>query len=172
MLSFKVKVSSRETPYDVTIPETSTVLELKNKLSGKDYEDVPVNRLRLIYSGRVLKDNAPLSQYTIKPGNTIHLVKSAASAPTPSSSSQDPAVPTNISAGIEANNPLAGLTGARYAGQVNLPNRSMFGADGGVRNQDILPVVSYYLFQNGNPRTRVTQTGRFLWWHFLTIFQL
>lgn len=40
-------------------------------------------------------------------------------------------VPTNMAAGT-ANNPLAGLTGARYAGHLNLPNMDMFGADGGV----------------------------------------
>ena len=31
-----------------------------------------------------------------------------------------------------ANNPLAGLTGARYAGLTNLPSADMFGPDGGV----------------------------------------
>lgn len=30
------------------------------------------------------------------------------------------------------NDPLAGLTGARYAGHVGLPGAGMFGADGGV----------------------------------------
>lgn len=60
------------------------------------------------------------------------MVKSAAPAAAPSTSTPAvPAVPTNIAAGT-AHNPLADLTGARYAGQVNLPNRSMFGADGGV----------------------------------------
>ncbi|KAK5637223.1 hypothetical protein RRF57_012935 [Xylaria bambusicola] len=33
-----------------------------------------------------------------------------------------------------ANNPLAGLTGARYAGLTNLPSADMFGPDGGVSN--------------------------------------
>lgn len=133
MINFKVKTASTEGSHDITLPETTTVLELKNKLGGKDYEDIPANRQRLIYSGRVLKDDQPLSAYKIKPGNTIHMVKSAAPAAAPSSSTPAvPAVPTNIAAGT-ANNPLASLTGARYAGQVNLPDRSMFGADGGVR---------------------------------------
>lgn len=139
MISFKVKTASTEGSHELTLPETTTVLELKNKLGGKDYEDIPASRQRLIYSGRVLKDDQPLSAYKIKAGNTIHMVKSAApSAAAATSTSAVPAVPTNIAAGT-ANNPLASLTGARYAGQVNLPSRNLFGADGGVRG----PYISY-----------------------------
>jgi hypothetical protein len=38
-------------------------------------------------------------------------------------------IPTNIASGAGAYNPFAGLTGARYAGQVPLPSASMFGPD-------------------------------------------
>ena len=119
----------------------ATVLDLKNKLSGDEYEKVPADRQRLIYSGRVMKNEEPLSTYKIKTGNTIHMVKSAqsnaaqnpANANTTAAGSTPAAagVPTNMAAGT-ANNPLAGLTGARYAGQMGLPGMDMFGADGGV----------------------------------------
>lgn len=68
------------------------------------------------------------------------MVKSAASnaaqkpAPAPSTSgasSSAAGVPTNMAAGT-ANNPLAALTGARYAGHMTLPGMDMFGADGGM----------------------------------------
>ncbi len=90
-----------------------------------------------IYSGRVMKNDDALSVYKIKTGNTIHLVKSAASnpAPPPSTASAAPtpaAVPQNMAAGTAASNLLAGLTGARFAGHANLPSRDLFGADGGV----------------------------------------
>lgn len=52
-------------------------------------------------------------------------------APAAASAPATPAVPTNMAAGT-ANNPLAGLTGARYAGHMGLPGADMFGADGGV----------------------------------------
>jgi ubiquilin len=39
-------------------------------------------------------------------------------------------VPSNLASGAGASNPFAGLTGARYAGQVPLPSASMFGPDG------------------------------------------
>jgi ubiquilin len=138
-LTFKVKTSG-DANHTITMAETATVLDLKNKLAGGDYENIPVERQRLIYSGRVMKNEEPLSTYKIKAGNTIHMVKSA-----PSNAAQTPAaaaspsgapraaagVPTNMAAGT-ANNPLAGLTGARYAGHMGLPGMEMFGADGGV----------------------------------------
>jgi len=52
------------------------------------------------------------------------------------------AVPTNMAAGT-ANNPLAGLTGARYAGHMGLPGMDMFGADGGV-SLHFEPIRSIY----------------------------
>lgn len=135
-VTFKVKTSSDST-HAITMSESASVLDLKTKLSGEAFENIPVDRQRLIYSGRVMKNDDPLSNYKIKPNNTIHMVKSAASNPTPppasAASSTPAAIPANMASGT-ANNPLAGLTGARYAGhQINLPGMDMFGPDGGVR---------------------------------------
>lgn len=138
-ISFKVKTSS-EGLHSITMAETATVLDLKMKLSGDEYEKgVTADRMRLIHSGRVMKDQEPLSTYKIKAGNTVHMVKSAqsnaAQNPAPSAPGSAPAgVPSNMAAGT-ANNPLAGLTGARYAGHMGLPGMDMFGADGGVRER-------------------------------------
>jgi ubiquilin len=138
-VTFKVKTSS-DGLHTITISESATVLDLKTKLSGGEFENVAVDRMRLIYSGRVMKDAEPLSTYKIKNGNTVHMVKSAPSnaaqtpaapAATGSAVRAAPGVPTNMAAGT-ANNPLAGLTGARYAGHMGLPGAEMFGADGGV----------------------------------------
>jgi ubiquilin len=149
-ITFKVKTSS-DGNHTITMAETATVLDLKTKLAGANYENIPADRQRLIYSGRVMKNEEPLSTYKIKAGNTIHMVKSAqsnvaqnpATASTSSTPGAAPAatgVPTNMAAGT-ANNPLAALTGARYAGHLNLPGRDMFGADGGVR----IGVISEYV---------------------------
>jgi ubiquilin len=134
-ITFKVKTSSDST-HTMTMSEAATVLDLKTKLSGEDVENIPVDRQRLIYSGRVMKNDDALSVYKIKTNNTIHMVKSAASnprqAPAAASAPTPPAVPTNMASGT-ANNPLAGLTGARYAGhQINMPGLDMFGPDGGM----------------------------------------
>ncbi|KAJ8058138.1 hypothetical protein OCU04_012995 [Sclerotinia nivalis] len=133
-ITFKVKTSS-DGNHTITMAETASVLDLKTKLAGDDYEKIPVDRQRLIYSGRVMKNEEPLSTYKIKAGNTIHMVKSAQSnmAQNAANATAGAAagVPTNMAAGT-ANNPLAGLTGARYAGQMGLPGAEMFGADGGM----------------------------------------
>ncbi|KAL9007082.1 MAG: hypothetical protein Q9188_000205 [Gyalolechia gomerana] len=142
--TFNVK-SSSDAKYTITVPLSTSVLELKNKLSTSEYADIPPDRQRLIYSGRVLKDADTLASYKIKEGNTVHLVKGAASnqrqnpanqgsSTTTGGSGTTPGaqgVPTNLAAGT-GNNPLAGLTGARYAGMAQLPGAGMFGPDGGM----------------------------------------
>ncbi|KAK5992648.1 Deubiquitination-protection protein dph1 [Cladobotryum mycophilum] len=133
-ITFKVKTSA-DGLHTITMAEAATVLDLKTKLSTPDLENIPVERQRLIYSGRVMKNDDTLATYKIKPNNTIHMVKSAASNPSQPATSSTPtpqAVPSNMASGT-ANNPLAGLTGARYAGhQINLPGMDMFGPDGGM----------------------------------------
>ncbi|KAL8713347.1 MAG: hypothetical protein Q9220_002546 [cf. Caloplaca sp. 1 TL-2023] len=143
-ITFNIK-SSSDAKYVLTLPLSLTVLDLKNKLSTSEYADIPADRQRLIYSGRVLKDGDTLATYKIKEGNTVHLVKGAASnqrqnpanqgssTTTPGSGAASGAqgVPTNLAAGT-GNNPLAGLTGARYAGMAQLPGAGMFGPDGGM----------------------------------------
>lgn len=134
-ITFKVKATNDKL-YTITMSESATVLDLKNKLAGEDFENTPAETQRLIYSGRILKDADALSVYKIKSMNTIHFVKSrtnpAAAAAGSSSTPATPAVPTNMAAGTSAGNLLAGLTGARFAGHANLPSRDLFGADGGM----------------------------------------
>ncbi|KAI8719497.1 hypothetical protein NCS52_00730400 [Fusarium sp. LHS14.1] len=137
-ITFKVKTSSDST-HVITMSENATVLDLKTKLAGEDLENIAVERQRLIYSGRVMKNDDALSTYKIKHNNTIHMVKSAASNQQPNQSASTPAAtststpaPANMASGT-ANQPFANLTGARYAGFGNgLPGLDMFGPDGGM----------------------------------------
>lgn len=140
---------------EVSIATDATVEELKTKISEQSEDELPVSSQRLIYSGRVLKDNETIEFYKIKDGHTVHLVKSvnksAATATTPatatSTSSTDTgnatssaaganSVPSNIATGTGSFNPLADLTGARYAGYAQLPSASMFGPDSGMTMPD------------------------------------
>jgi ubiquilin len=128
----------------LTLPVSTTIADVKQKLSTPEYADTPPERQRLIYSGRVLKDHDTIASAKIKDGNTVHLVKSAESnqrqnpanqggAAVPPGAGQPASnVPTNIAAGTGASNPLAQLTGARYAGFHGLPGMDTFGADGGM----------------------------------------
>lgn len=153
--SITINIKSTNAKHTLLVPLSLTAIELKNKLSTPEYADVPATSQRLIYSGRVLKDGDTLESHKVKDGNTIHLVKSA-----PSNQRQNPAaqssdstaiaanagsnvprpsgVPSNIAAGT-GNNPLAGLTGARYAGFAQLPGAGMFGPDGGVSRTTLSP---------------------------------
>lgn len=142
-ITFNVK-SSSDAKYVITIPVATTIADLKQKLSTEEYAATPPERQRLIYSGRVLKDTDTIGSTKIKDGNTVHLVRSAESNQRQNPSNQggsavpagagQPAsnVPSNIAAGTGAGNPLAQLTGARYAGFHGLPGADMFGADGGM----------------------------------------
>ncbi|KAK5945857.1 hypothetical protein PMZ80_003065 [Knufia obscura] len=133
-VTFNVKASSGP-KVTVTLPLTTTVADLKNKLAEPDMTGVPASSQRLIYSGKVLKDHETLATHSVKEGNTMHLVRSAASnqrqnpatqsSPASTGTNQPNAppagVPQNFASGT-GNDPLAGLTGARYAGFAGLPN--------------------------------------------------
>ncbi|KAF9920545.1 hypothetical protein BGZ65_011169, partial [Modicella reniformis] len=69
-----IRPSSGST-FTIAISTDSTVLQLKEKLATAD---LPASSIRLVYSGRVLKDEDQLSTYSIREGHTIHMVKSAA----------------------------------------------------------------------------------------------
>lgn len=129
--------------HQLNVAPSMTVLQLKEKIATD--LDVSVDRQRLIFSGRVMKDNDTLETYKIKEGHSIHLVKGpvkSATTSTPAATTANTAasypsaaatVPTNIEAGQGSFNPLAGLTDARYAGY-NIPMPTMeqlgFGTDG------------------------------------------
>lgn len=144
-VTFNIK-SSSDAKHTITVAENITVADLKQKLSTSEYVDIPSDRQRLIYSGRVMKDPDVLSTYKIKDGNTVHLVKGAASNQQrnpenagQSSTAQVPpnaGVPQNLATGT-GSDPLAGLTGARYAGFAQMPGAGMFGPDGGVSQASV-----------------------------------
>lgn len=132
-VTFNVKASSGP-KVTVTLPVSTTIADLKTKLAEPDMANVPAASQRLIYSGKVLKDHETIATYKVKDGNTMHLVRSApsnqrqnpAAQSTPSSNTTSTTapptgVPQNFAAGT-GNDPLAGLTGARYAGFAGLPS--------------------------------------------------
>ncbi|GAA5821270.1 hypothetical protein JCM11251_004544 [Rhodosporidiobolus azoricus] len=105
----------------VNVSAEASVKELKEAIAAQN-SDLPADGIRLIFSGRILKDEDPLSKYSIKTGVAIHLVKSARPAAAaggsgPTASSEAAGVPSNFAAGQQvAGNPLAPLMNAQYAG--------------------------------------------------------
>lgn len=141
-LSIHIKASG-DKKFSVLVDPSSTIEDLKTIIAAES--DIAPERQRLIYSGKVLKDHETVLFYKIQEGHTIHMVMGAAK-PSPAPAASTPAaastpsapttsggdVPTNISTGTGLFNPLADLTGARYAGYTQLPLASMFGPDGGM----------------------------------------
>ncbi|WWD15749.1 hypothetical protein CI109_100171 [Kwoniella shandongensis] len=85
----------------LSISPDKTVLELKELIASKS--DVEKERQRLIYSGKVLKDEDSISTYKIQNGHTIHMVKGApkgAAAASTSSTTPAGGSSSSASAGI------------------------------------------------------------------------
>lgn len=161
-INFTVKTSKDE-KYTLSLPTSTSVAELKSKLA--ELSQIEPGSQRLIFSGRVMKDEESLAFYKVQSGHTIHLVKGAASnqrasagnvsgsgsgaSSASSGQTQTPRVPTNLAAGA-GNNPLAGLTGARYAGMAPLPDAGIFGPDGGVCFFLLSPLICNRLTASDN----------------------
>ncbi|KAJ7104200.1 hypothetical protein B0H15DRAFT_14058 [Mycena belliarum] len=96
-----------ELKLQIAITTDKTVLELKQAIAEKS--DVEAERQRLIYSGRVLKDEDFLSVYKIQSSHTIHMVKGAVRSGAASTSSQ-PAAPQQLPTMQTGQNPSDPLT--------------------------------------------------------------
>eukprot|EP00920_Eleutheroschizon_duboscqi_P034591 GHVT01082878.1.p2 GENE.GHVT01082878.1~~GHVT01082878.1.p2 ORF type:complete len:264 (+),score=19.67 GHVT01082878.1:3138-3929(+) len=128
MISVTFKVSGG-TQFDMELDPDWTVKELKQKCEEK--AAIPVVRQRVIYKGRILKDDDKVSVHDVQDGHMMHLVKSAAPAgtasetkpdgtvtpgtavPTPNQASTSDAATTAApaatgGAGVPASNPVAG----------------------------------------------------------------
>lgn len=121
-LSFVIRASN-DTKIPIEINAEKTVLELKEQIQSIN-SDYPADRLRLIYSGKVLKDEQQLSTYNIASGNTVHLVKGAPkapSAPTPAPSTpENNGVPSTLATGAGAHDSLIEQLGStRVAGALS-----------------------------------------------------
>jgi ubiquilin len=98
-----------ELKLQLTINIDKTVANLKQAIAEKS--DVEADRQRLIYSGRVLKDDDKLSVYKIQSNHTIHMVKGAARSTNASSSAQSsaPQPLPNMHTGQNVHDPLTQL---------------------------------------------------------------
>lgn len=107
----------------ITIDKTATVVEMKEKIG--ETLSVPASQQRLIYKGRVLKDDLTVEHYDIQDGHTVHMVKGAA----------QPAVNNTTVASATAA-PIGNTvpaSSARPASNVLSP-ANMFGSMGGPAN--------------------------------------
>ncbi|GJN09198.1 hypothetical protein PR202_ga27181 [Eleusine coracana subsp. coracana] len=105
----------------------STVVEFKAIVAESC--DVPAPQQRLIYKGRILKDEQTLASYGVETDHTIHMVRGAAPPPPPASTS--PARSNETSATTRASSPAGGLGGLLQglgAGSANSGGLGLFGS--------------------------------------------
>lgn len=89
-LTLTIKCSNADKA-TVVIESTATVLDLKGKIA--EQLSVPAAQQRLIYKGRVLKDESTLENYDIQNEHTVHMVKGAApggASPAPTAAAPAP----------------------------------------------------------------------------------
>ncbi|CAA7403458.1 unnamed protein product [Spirodela intermedia] len=70
---------SNGSKFSVLVSLDSTVRSFKAIVAEKS--DVPAEQQRLIYKGRILKDEQTLESYGLEPDHTVHLVRGSASSP-------------------------------------------------------------------------------------------
>jgi ubiquilin len=118
-LTLTIKCSNADKA-TVVIESTATVLDLKNKIS--EQLSVPATQQRLIYKGRVLKDESTLENYDIQNEHTVHMVKGAGAAG---------ASPAPAAAPAPAPSPFAAPAAANPYQQPANPLGNMFGGPAG-----------------------------------------
>ncbi|KAF9204610.1 hypothetical protein BGZ49_005099 [Haplosporangium sp. Z 27] len=112
--SISINVRASNQKYAISISLSETVLQLKHQVAEKF--DTPAERMRLIYSGRVLKDADLLKTYKIADGHTVHMVRSL--APPPPNPASDPPSYTPIQTATTTT-----------TSSVNTPHTSTFSQD-------------------------------------------
>ncbi|CCD27235.1 ubiquitin domain-containing protein DSK2 NDAI_0K00440 [Naumovozyma dairenensis CBS 421] len=145
MSTISIHIKSGQNNWQVSIDTTASIATLKDEIAK--VSEIPATNQRLIYSGKILKDDQNVDFYNIQDGHSVHLVRSGKkSTPTPATTNtttnaSNNTVPSNISAGQTGGfNPLADLTSARYAGyNLNLPSADAFGPDGGMNQSGTNP---------------------------------
>ncbi|GAA5796210.1 hypothetical protein HPULCUR_001580 [Helicostylum pulchrum] len=119
--------SSSDKKFVISIETDKTVFDLKNLIA--EQTEVPAERQRLIYSGRVLKDNDTLNDCKIADGNTVHMVKgSQPGAPKPAAATTTPTTTTTTTntTQVPENNTTPSFPGMPADSQSNPFN--MFGS--------------------------------------------
>uniref|UniRef100_A0A7I4EFD6 Uncharacterized protein n=1 Tax=Physcomitrium patens TaxID=3218 RepID=A0A7I4EFD6_PHYPA len=101
--------------FTVEVDLSATVMAMKVLLVERS--EIPADQQRLIYKGRVLKDDSTLNSYGLQSDHTVHLVRGAAPAPaagTPTlTSTPTPAVAQANPVGLGS---VAGLGGMGFPG--------------------------------------------------------
>lgn len=114
--------SSNDMKYLVKIESEQTVLDLKKKI--EEVSQIASVNQKLIYSGKILKEENIISFYKIQSGHTIHLVNNIAKQKEINGgegtnangrTTQNTGIPTNMETGIGTFDPFVDMNSAGYS---------------------------------------------------------
>lgn len=135
--------SSSEKKFPVTCQPSDKVIDLKGIIATE--LNCEKHNLRLIYAGRILKDDDTLESYSIKDGHVIHVVKTGLSKPSTAAATTTPSQPTEAaytpatqSSPTTPNNPATATSpsnpfAAMFGSGMGAMDPAMFAAMGGVQ---------------------------------------
>jgi ubiquilin len=128
MIALTVKVVGKGQDLKVSIEPSASVAELKRKV--EEVSEVPLKEQRLIFQGKMLKDDKTLDVYKLADGQTIHMTRSAGQAKASTTTSAAAASPGATPTVHPVDVPLAKILAntpekQRTALQVNLTPKSL-----------------------------------------------
>ena len=135
-MRINVRLTYNSQTKTVTIPDdTQTVTDLKTQISLQ----IPdLGEYRLVFSGKVMKDEDLLSTIGVRDGVTLHLVRSKAPAKTPAPTAQEPQAaprePNYYTGPIAGNAPASGAGNAENSQNHQNPNPNPNSGFGGFGN--------------------------------------
>lgn len=88
--------ASHDKKFSITVESADGIADLKEKIGGQ--QDIPPEELRLIFSGRILKEGDTVASLKMAEGNTIHMVRSAGASASAKKSSSVPRTGVGASA--------------------------------------------------------------------------
>eukprot|EP00871_Galdieria_phlegrea_P001939 jgi/Galph1/2746/GphlegSOOS_G1430.1 len=142
-----IKVKTLDsTEHSVSVNQNMTVLQLKQRLA--ELTGVPEEQQRLIFRGRVLKNELTLGYYKVEAENALHLVSRPTTTETADSSRTTQENPSTSASQQSSNNSTGVPRGASmFIGAVNVP----------LGTEDVAGVAGS-IFQSIQDMLRVTQS--------------
>eukprot|EP00741_Cyanophora_paradoxa_P006092 tig00000983_g5907.t1 len=139
-ITLQVK-SSTGAKFTVEVEPSETISALKTTLEQKS--EIPASQQRLIYRGRILKDDLTIESYNIENDHTLHLVRNASQSSTGASAAAPTAAAQTAPAATGA--PAAG---GQAAGMDPFGMGGMFGGFGGGMGVPNLGQFQQQMMQN------------------------
>lgn len=148
MITINIQGSSVKFPLQVELE--ATIESIKEKIIEQtegEKEKPTLQQLRLIYSGQILKNEKKISDYNVKDGHTVHLVKSQPPQPAASAPFQPPPQQSQP----QAQQQLPPLSAFREPMNTEVLMQQAFGGGSGTGNMNAAQLKAVIQMMRANP---------------------